>query len=87
MKSRQHQTAWQVYADAFMFLFTLSMIIIILMMALIVVNKKTLEKDYHPKGEYMISLTWDDNRNVDLDLWLGRAAVTADRQRSMNRAL
>jgi len=27
-------------------------------------------EDFHPKAEYLITLTWDDKRNVDLDLWL-----------------
>src|ERR1700683_2334705 len=69
MKHRQHLTAWQGYADLFMLLFQWSMVLVTVMIVFFNIQQKA-DKDYHPKAEIMIVLDWDDQRNVDLDLWL-----------------
>ncbi len=69
MKHRHHLSAWQVVADNFMLFFIWGMVLVALLLASFHV-KATLDKDYHPKAEYIIILDWPDDRNVDLDLWL-----------------
>lgn len=69
MKIRPSLSAWQIYADAFMLLFMWAMMVVSALVLFIHVQAKKNE-DYHPKAEYLITLTWDDTANIDLDLWL-----------------
>jgi len=69
MRTRHHLTSWQAYADVMMLLFGWAMMMVALMVVFFNIQNKE-NKDYHPKAEYMIVLDYDDNRNVDLDLWL-----------------
>jgi hypothetical protein len=68
MRIRHPHSAWQVYADLFMCLLMWAMMCV----SLLIISVHTESKgklDAHPKAEYLVTLTWDDNRNVDLDLW------------------
>ena len=73
MKRRHRFNQWQVfvaYSDQLMLLFGTFMLLLTL--ALIAMHPATPPKQegIKPKAEYLITLTWDDNRDVDLDLWL-----------------
>jgi len=69
MKIRRSPNAFTVYTDALLYLFATSLMLLSLIIS-IVHNQAKKNEDYHPKAEYLITLTWDDKRNVDLDLWL-----------------
>lgn len=45
------------------------MMLCLLLISTQIVTKRS-DKDYHPVAQYLVTLTWDDARNVDLDLWL-----------------
>ncbi len=68
-KIRPSLSAWQIYADAFMLLFAWAMMLVFSMVLMLHVQSKK-NDDYHPKAEFLVTLTWDDARDVDLDLWL-----------------
>jgi hypothetical protein len=62
-------SAWQVYADVIMLLFMWA--ISLVCMLIISVNFSIHTKgDIIPKAEYLITMTWDKDRDSDLDLWL-----------------
>jgi len=70
MRRRHHQhPVFQPYSDVLLnILGTFIVIIAVLVLTMSVKSKHNL--DAHPKAEYLITLTWDDKRNVDLDLWV-----------------
>lgn len=65
---KQH-SAWQVYADVLMCILMWAMMDIALL--IISTHIQTAKTDgIKPKAEFLVTLTWDDARNVDLDLWM-----------------
>jgi uncharacterized protein YfaP (DUF2135 family) len=69
MSRRSHHSAWQVYSDVLMCV--LCFTVMAMAMLMLAVNPKTKGSgDVHPKAEFLVTLTWDDKRDVDLDLWL-----------------
>jgi hypothetical protein len=68
MKIRHPHSAWQVYADVLMCLLMWAMMCVSMLIIQNVQSKGKL--DDHPKAEFMVTLDWDNKRNVDLDLWL-----------------
>lgn len=67
---RQHHSAWQVYADVLMCVLAFMMLLTSLLLIVTHINATTKQEGIKPKAEYLVTLTWDDARNVDLDLWL-----------------
>ena len=68
-KYKHIHSAWQVYADVIMLLFMWA--ISVVCMLIISVNFSVHTKgDIVPKAEYLITMTWDKDRDVDLDMWL-----------------
>lgn len=71
MKRRhaRHFSAWQAYSD--MLLNMLSYMLLVVFLLLIVVHTpqpKTAQQKR--SAQYLVTLRWDDMRDVDLDLWL-----------------
>ena len=69
MKIRRSPNAFTVYTDALLFLFMWAMMLVTVLFIISHVQAKKNE-DFHPKAEYLITLTWEDTANIDLDLWL-----------------
>ena len=67
-RNRNNLSAWQVYADQL--LLVLGYFMIMATLLIIVPHLKQAHDGIKPKAEYLITLSWDDQRNVDLDLWL-----------------
>ena len=67
--ARHHHNAFVPYTDVLMCV--LCFTVMAMAMLMLAVNPKTKGSgDVHPKAEYLVTLTWDDQRDVDLDLWL-----------------
>ncbi len=69
-RGRHSHNPFPVYTDLMMCIVG---VFVMIMAALIIQPMAKSQKDFHPKAEYLITLTWDDNRDVDLDLWLETA--------------
>lgn len=62
-------SSWQVYADQLLYVLGFFMLVASLLIVVPHLQQKQ-EDGIHPKAEYLVVLTWDDQRDVDLDLWL-----------------
>jgi len=70
MRRRGHLLSpWQVYADQLLLLVGAFLLISSLLMVIPHVLAKNKDAD-KPKAEFLITLSWDDGRDVDLDEWL-----------------
>lgn len=67
-RNKHHLSAWQIYSDQLLLILGFFMLLTTLLV--IVPHQKQAHDGIKPKAEYLITLTWDDQRNVDLDLWL-----------------
>lgn len=68
-RARHTHPVFQPYTDVLHnILGTFIVILTILVLTMNVKSKNNL--DAHPHAEYMVTLEWDSNRNVDLDLWI-----------------
>lgn len=68
-RPRHHTSSWQVYADQLLGILGIYMMIATVMIVMPHTKAKP-EDGVHPKAEYLVTLAWDDQRDVDLDLWL-----------------
>lgn len=70
-RRRNPGNAFVVYTDAMTMLFAWAMMIVcmLLISAHLVVQNSNSAPEKHV-GEYLVTLTWDNNRDIDLDLWL-----------------
>ena len=66
-RHRHHHNPFPPYTDLMMCIVGVTALI---MSALLIRPVSESVKDFHPKAEYLVTLTWDDNKDVDLDLWL-----------------
>ena len=67
-RARRQYAMFQPFSDMLMNLVGMIMLIVAVLV-IVTVNSKG-QLDYHPKAEYLVTLDWPDDRNVDLDLWL-----------------
>ena len=68
-RARHQHPIFQPYSDVL--LNVLGSFIVIVAVLILTMNVKAKHNlDAHPHAEYMVTLEWDNNRNVDLDLWL-----------------
>jgi hypothetical protein len=65
---RHHLSPWQVYADQLLLILGYFMLMVVLLV--VVPHVKQQQDGLKPKAEYLVTLTWGDHRNIDLDLWL-----------------
>jgi hypothetical protein len=68
-RARHHLSPWQVYADQLLLLIGATLMMLMLLIP-ITNPPATHKKADAPKAEFLITLSWDDKRDVDLDLWL-----------------
>jgi len=73
-RNKHHLSAWQVYSDQLLLILGYFMIMATLL--ILVPHQKQSHDGIKPKAEYLVTLTYDDNRNVDLDLWLHHGDCT-----------
>ena len=67
MNRRHHHNPFPAYTDLMLSIVGVTAMV----MTLLLIRPVTqMPKDFHPKAEYLVTLTWDDHRDVDLDLWL-----------------
>jgi hypothetical protein len=69
-RHRRQHSSWQVLADIMLLMFQTMVFVIAALLVATVVATKTNTGDTHPQAEYLLTLTWENTRNVDLDLWL-----------------
>lgn len=69
---RRHQgNPFVVYTDAMTMLFCwANMIIAMLLISAHLVVQQTPQHKTDTPGEFLVTLTWDDSRDLDLDLWM-----------------
>ena len=67
-RARRQYAMFQPFSDMLMNLVGMIMLIVAVLV-IVTVNSKG-QLDYHPKAEYLVTLDWPDDRNVDLDLWM-----------------
>jgi hypothetical protein len=67
-RNKQNLSAWQVYSDQLLLILGYFMIMATLL--IIVPHLKQDHDGIKPKAEYLVTLTWGDHRDIDLDLWL-----------------
>lgn len=69
MRRQRHQlSSWQCLADLMTCVLGIFLLIASLLIIVPHVPHKT--SGVKPKADYLVILSWDDRRNVDLDLWL-----------------
>lgn len=74
-RNRHHLSAWQCYSD--FLACVLGFFILISSLLIMIPHQPQKPKDgIKPKAEYLITLVWDDHRNIDLDLWLHHGSCT-----------
>lgn len=62
-------SSWQVLSDLLVCVLGYFMLIAVILIVVPHTPKK-MHDGIKPKAEYLVTLTWDDSRNIDLDLWL-----------------
>ena len=68
-RHRPHQSSWQILADLNMLV--MGVLLLITSMLILSISVKAVNKDGEkPKAEFLVTLTWETKRDVDLDLWL-----------------
>lgn len=67
-RNKSHLSAWQVYSDQLLLILGYFMMMATLL--IIVPHLKQAHDGIKPKAEYLVTLTYDDHRNADIDLWL-----------------
>lgn len=74
-RRRSAMSAWQVFADLLTCILGYFMLIAVILIVVPHQPKKT-HDGIKPKAEYLLVLTWNDGRDVDLDLWLHHGSCT-----------
>ena len=69
-RHRRQHSSWQVLADFMTLMFQSMMVILFCLLAISQISAKKSDGDMHPKAEYLFMLTWPNDRNVDLDIWV-----------------
>jgi hypothetical protein len=69
-RRRHTHSSWQVLADLMMLLYQAAIVMLSLLLIVSQIAAKNSVGDDHPHAEYIITLEWPDNRDVDLDLWM-----------------
>jgi hypothetical protein len=68
-RARTNLSPWQVYADQLLLL--IGATLMMLMLLIPITNPPAARnKADAPKAEFLVTLSWDNKRDVDLDLWL-----------------
>ena len=68
-RPQHHLSPWQVFSDVFTLVNGIfALIITALVITLAVATTETAKEK--PAAEFLVNLRWDDNRDVDLDLWM-----------------
>ena len=70
MRPRHHISPWQVLADLITCVAGIFLLIVSVLLVVPHLATPPKQEGIKPKAEYLVTLTWDDNRDVDLDLWL-----------------
>lgn len=75
-RRRQHaQSPYQVFADQLMLM--LGAVLFVAMIFMLSINPPAKKNGADPpKAEFLVTLSWDDKRDVDLDLWLEKGDCT-----------
>ena len=69
-RHRRQHSSWQVLADFMTLMFQSVVVVLFCLLAVSQISAKKSDGDTHPPAEYLITLTWPNDRNVDLDLWV-----------------
>lgn len=69
-RHRRQHSSWQVLADFMTLMFQSMIVLLFCLLAVSQIAAKKSDGDTHPPAEYQFTLTWANDRNVDLDLWV-----------------
>lgn len=70
MRHRHHLSPWQIYSDQLLLLVGAFLLITSLLLIVPHLATPPKQEGIKPKAEFLVTLSWDDNRDVDLDLWM-----------------